>query len=363
MPVDVVDRLLDPAERKLIVRLAREMAPKTRKVHVRPLKRFGFSTAKLYLVHFDEQRAGRPYVVKIDRKSKFEEEHSALEDLKVFFADADVRSRAVGELGAIAYPLHESSPGDIITFEDLLTRPRSTDTQLERALDSVYHRCCGQAHEAASRRAQRLSTVYKWDHQGIATPAELAKALGGEYSDKPFSFYDAEIVDPRAVRARLAKSRPRILIGPIHGDLHGSNIVFDQESRPHLIDFAWGDHQGHVMKDFVLMENSLRFFAFPRYFDASLQNAVDHALLGEYGTTDVRELVKGKPLEADYMRLMRLLDVIRVRAREVAGDAFFDEYLQAQFMILFRLLQYPTYPFHATLRALGTLGRRVYDAL
>jgi hypothetical protein len=360
---EVRDRLLELAQRELIARLALEMAPKATVVHVTPMTRFGFSAAKLCIAHFDEAGVGRPFVVKVDRVDDFELERTAAADLLAFFDDADVHSCIHGEYGAIAYPLVESSSGEIETFEDALGSSARDEERLRNALKRVFNRCFERAHAARTVEKRSLGGEYQRHHASGATDDALSKALGSVYSDAPFNFLGEEIVDPRAVRKRLTSIEREMTVGPIHGDLHGSNIVFDRDDHPHLIDFAWGDRTGQLMKDFVLMESSLRFFAFSRYFDATLQAEVDRALLGEDGPELVRVLAEGSALESDYSCLATLIEITRGAARGAVGDAYFEEYLQAQFMFLYRLLQYPNYPFHTTLRALGALGARVLDAL
>jgi hypothetical protein len=323
------------------------------------MARFGFSTAKLFVTHFDESMAGRPFVVKVDELEAYERERTAIANLLVYFVDADVHYYKHKDYGAIAYPLQKSGSGQIETFEDALSLPTGTDERLCTALKQVYGGCCRIAHNAKKVDTRKLGEEYLRYHRSAKTDNDLCRALGNTFDREPFDFYGEKIVDPRAAKQVLDSREFDITVGPIHGDLHGSNIVFDEEDRPHLIDFAWGDRSGHVMKDFVMLENSLRFFAFPRYFDPDIHARVDSALLVENGVDLVRELATDTPLEAEYMRLASLVEIIRDAARAAGGDSFFDEYLLAQFMILYRLLQYPTYPFHATLRSLGGLGQHI----
>jgi hypothetical protein len=356
---EVKDRLLESAQRELISRLASQMSPKSTMVHVKPMVRFGFSTAKLCIAHFDDAGVGRPFVVKVDGINEYQKERAAAADLVAFFDDADVYSCDHEDYGAIAYPLVESSPGKIETFADALRPSERDEGRLQATLARVFSRCYEKAHAARTVEKRNLGTEYLRHHESGETDKALATALGGNYSDAEFDFLGVAIVDPRAVKQRLDSIERDISVGPIHGDLHGSNIVFDRDDHPHLIDFAWGDRSGQLMKDFVLMESSLRFFGMSRYFDPTLQARVDAALLKEDGPELVRELAQGSPLEPDYKCLATLVEVTRSAARDAVGDEFFEEYLQAQFMFLYRLLQYENYPFHTTLRALGVLGAQI----
>ena len=216
------------------------MAPNTTVVHVRPMARFGFSGAKLCIAHFDEARVGRPFVVKVDDVDDFELERAATADLMTFFDDADVHSCAHGAYGAIAYPLRETSKGEIETFEDALRSPGET----RRGLETPCSACLSDAaarltrrHVGASKAGGGVPQISPQRSHGSGS----GRSAGRHLHYGPFDFYGETIIDPRAVKAQLDATEVEMTVGPIHGDLHGSNVVFDRDDHPHLIDFAWGD--------------------------------------------------------------------------------------------------------------------------
>ena len=120
-------------------------------------------------------------------------------------------------------------------------------------------------------------------------------------------------------------------------------------------------NRAHYLKDFVLLENSIRFMIFPPYVDLRDQLRVDKAFLEEKGYEDVAQMTLPKNLtKMAYKRLARMVGVIRRAAQKVGGKAFsFDEYLAAQFLMLYGLMKFPEYHKPAALRALGMIGGRV----
>ena len=129
---------------------------------------------------------------------------------------------------------------------------------------------------------------------------------------------------------------------PVHGDLHPNNVLFGPEFSPVLIDYAFGHLNGHFVKDFVLMECSLRFLLPPRLVQPDILVKLDEILLQENGYRDLDlSAVKGRTAEVA-MEMVTLVDVIRSQCRLRAPGYDFKEYLIAQYMILIgtRLLPY-----------------------
>jgi hypothetical protein len=116
-----------------------------------------------------------------------------------------------------------------------------------------------------------------------------------------------------------------------------------------------------VIKDFVLMECSLRFLVFPSYADLDTQLAVDRALLGQEGWAEVAALTAVSPLAACYARLASLLGIIRTHAASACGAEFdFEqEYLAPQLFMLYGLLRYDDYAFYPASRAAGLMGHKL----
>jgi aminoglycoside phosphotransferase (APT) family kinase protein len=67
--------------------------------------------------------------------------------------------------------------------------------------------------------------------------------------------------------------------GPVHGDLHPKNIVLDKQMQPSIIDFGWAQRQGHLVRDYALMEVNLRAMTLPSHvpFGALLSHAREFA--------------------------------------------------------------------------------------
>jgi hypothetical protein len=138
--------------------------------------------------------------------------------------------------------------------------------------------------------------------------------------------------------------------------------MMDKARTPHLIDFSWANRHGHLLKDFVLMENSLRFMLFPRYLSVEDQLKCDLALLKEDGCRSVAAIsFSSSEARRAFRRLAHAVQVIRTAARNCAYEGF-DLYLAAQFLVLYGLLAYDSYNFLVALRALGLIGAKVIAA-
>ena len=363
-----VEVALEQEDRELLQHASEALNQKGRYVIAEPMKRFGYTGSRLFIAYFDRERAGYPYVVKINKRSKIDAEWKAIKRVKTFFTD--IRGVELlgphGDRAALVYPLIRSGPGHRVEeFKDVLFAGLSKTSQpsrLRRALSGVYETCCTSAH-SSTRRGFQLGHAYRRYKRGSPPSRRLAHAFRGHTARDTFMFLGAKIVDPRAAYDRIASRKIVGSVAPaVHGDLHPSNVIIDEKGKPHLIDFAWGDQKTHVLKDFVLLESSLRFLHFPEYVNLEDQLTVDRALLQEYKGVDLlEEFDTGSELDAYYRRLGFLLREIRRQARRACGPdySFEDEYLHAQFLVLYGLLKYETYRFQVTARALGVLARHL----
>jgi hypothetical protein len=365
---EVLVELQTPDDRPLLAKAGQTMNPATKTVYARPLGRFGYTGSHLFVAHFTSDRGGIPHVVKINDKPRIDDEAKALGLMQTFFEDAKP-TRTVNRGGsaraAIVYPLIQSGQGtDVVELKDLVYAKLTGvnhEKQLLKRLDDLYGGCCERAHQG-TRRSFKLGKQYRPYARGNThTQRHLTVILGEPTRRGPFSFLGAEIVDPRAVLDSVrGRSIRGMLADAVHGDLHPSNVLIDQERKPRLIDFAWGHQRAHVLKDFVLLECSLRFLHFPKYAHLDTQLSVDQALLAEDGPAKLAALTQNDPLAVHYKRLGALLERLRLIARERSGRGYgFSEYLHAQYCVLYGLLGYETYSFPFAARALGLLAHEI----
>jgi hypothetical protein len=79
-------------------------------------------------------------------------------------------------------------------------------------------------------------------------------------TEEKLNIYGRTRMNPLWVLDQLRRNKPEHLYcGGVHGDLHPKNILFSEQKAPGVIDFGWAAPQGHIAKDFVLLECNLRF--------------------------------------------------------------------------------------------------------
>lgn len=336
------------------------------------LKRFGYSGADLFLAQFGrDDRLGIPRVVKIASKEQISEEADGVEAVKNYFVDAnDIHGEVAGiDRAAIIYRLISSAPTatDTSPLEDRVCIEVEEDEageKLQGILAQLYGGCCREAH-GGTRTEFILGDEYQRYRRGDRSEERLTATLGDIVSADPFEYLGTEILDPRGAIDRLHDREISGVIGAVHGDLHPSNVMLDHNSEPHLIDFAWAEDSAHILKDFILMECSLRFLVFPSFGDLKTQLDVDQALLEESGWQQLLDVDSAHPLSYCYRRLGGLIGSIRHHAAEASGPDFdFDtEYLGPQLFALYGLLAYDDYGFYPASRALGMIALKLATSL
>ena len=106
----------------------------------------------------------------------------------------------------------------------------------------------------ASSSASSTSGIFAENHQTLPDP--LSDIFGS--SIVSYRTNGMGLKDPRRILSRVKELKQRSLLVPVHGDLHPSNVLIDSRGFPALIDFAFAHAPAHYVKDFVLMECSVR---------------------------------------------------------------------------------------------------------
>jgi serine/threonine protein kinase len=210
---------------------------------------------------------------------------------RLFKASADDADYP-GEWGALLY-IHRgadaASPeatAPRALSEVAYARERKFSTpKLRRALGEVVTKLKN-AHEASAfQRVDLRAHLRPYLRRGKALP-RVRCILGSECDKEKVRLLGASVTNPLKYIKRFPKDT-ELLVGRVHGDLHPDNIILDRSNVPHLIDFAWAKQPRNVLVDFVLLETSLRFMAFPRPMGFQEQLGVDRLLLRECGADDI----------------------------------------------------------------------------
>ena len=392
--MQINDSFLTLAQRPLINKVVRALNPKVEDftsfavIHVRALGRHGFSGASLFLLWTDAESSQR-FVVKVGPKTDIQAESRALTGVANHFDDAKVATINTkyvrdGELAAIIYPFISlsSSLGAYTTelehfcfLDDREDQVRILSELVGRTAVEQLDGCtllftrvfekCVPAHSKSVVESAKYGDHYKRSLKSRERiDSRLRQMYGIGINSKPSELImlDVKVANPLVVLDELIEKSDQFLLGPIHGDLHATNVVLDNEGRPHLIDFAWAEKRGVIFKDYTLMECSLRYMIFPTHRDPQIHLKIDHACLEENGLEVLQSDTKFiDNISVDYRRLIALLIVVRSCAKAASSrmaDKWFESYLKNLFVMHYRLHEYPGYGLLSA-RALGLLASRI----
>lgn len=344
-------------------------------VHVSAFKRFGFSGARLLLVHFSDEAAGLPYLLKISRYSDIVEEFDAIQSMGNLVRDCtlvvntvfqcnDLDEPAKAPIGALLYPHlgtdDPSTADDSVTLRQLLYDRRCPTSRIVEALTAAYQ-ALNLAH-SAGRTTSVLNPrrhYYRYLRKHKSVP-RIKGLLGNLFDVGSGTFLGAQIRNPLLVLKRLPSSET-FQIARVHGDFHPDNIVMHETRRPHIIDFAWCKEPRDVLVDYTLMELSVRLMCLPRTVCLEDQRLVDTLLLEDDGCERVLEM-RFKVPETNRLlhRMATIVKTIRSCARSTYGPDFHMRcYLLSQFLVLYGLLRYESYDGYCGSRLLSMIGTKL----
>jgi len=358
MPVNVVPKLHDDDE-ELIRKCAIELVfrdshrrPRTRcDVYVRPLGRRGYTDSRLYRVAFNHERS-RPFVIKTDVHSEMEREAEGITKARnLKGTESAERYPSDGVCEAIMYPLISQSGGvdDITELADLMYA--SQRSRLPRRAASVRTLASLYDTIGAGNPSVPSTIVYGQEYRRYLRERSRSRKLLNPLSDffpndRSESRHGRLVLrNPRRILERVKAQQVESIVRHVHGDLHPKNVLIDDRRHPNMIDFAYGDDRGHWIKDFVLMECSVRFVEPPRLLDADALREADAALLQEHGTHRVRAIAEGTSTRtgAVLREMADLVETIRARCRTCHPDYDFEEYLTATYLILMGCIRLVSY--------------------
>jgi len=336
------------------------LSPDASLASVRPLGRYGYTESRLYLVYCAPDNGGIPFVVKTDRPEVVRQEATGVTRLGVFFPGAQSAriypSREKPE--AIIYPLVAVDGQETVQeLRETLYQPAGrregfpTSTELlRRTYDS-----CRRAH-VTHPGSFFLGEEYQ-PYLRESGERLLGDPLPSLFAERgSINVYGHTLNDPRRILERIKSWEMESQVCPVHGDLHPNNVLFGPEFSPVLIDYAFGHLNGHFVKDFVLMECSLRFLLPPRLLQPDVIAEFDRHLLRENGYQVVDELsLRGRTGDV-LQEMASLVETIRKQCRSRVPSYDFREYLVAQYLMLLGMMRLLPYQDFRTLLALCRLA-------
>lgn len=362
----IYQEFLAPTDLELLKKYCTRINSSAKGLHVRELGRHGKTQARLLLTRF-AKTGGTLFVVKLDDSKIIHSEEKAIKKIKSFFPDAlsGYDPEYNENRGVLAYKhFGTTRPADAdktLDLERIAYDRNYSNSKFVQVLKILYDEHCITAHEACEPKEHIFIKEYRWYLRNMAAKIRIESVLGTNSKRNQIDLMGTKIFNPLKALHKGFQQSVKFMAGPIHGDMHPTNVILDTHLTPYLIDFAWANRDGHVLKDFVLMENSLRFMLFPHHVNWQLHKKFNTDLLREDGY----ECLKSSPYKEShlgwhYNRLSLALEVIRKTAKKMGGDGYnFDEYLSAQFLVLFGLLKFNDYPVHCCIHALGLIARKL----
>ena len=378
---EIIHDYLTDEEIQVISDYAHEKHGEPRRIWLRPLGRFGYTDAKLLRCYFHGREGRFPFVIKLDKPEYISKELYGFGVLR-HFKSLNIPDTIDTDQNAnlICYQLYsnrtdEKGNENILELKDLLYMS-STCNKAEKTLKKVFGN-----HLKALRDASEWKpdvNIYK-DYDRYLRGANvdgskfhriLAANLGKKIKDGKICFLNSEIIDPRYLLPKLKDHKLPVHMGTIHGDLHANNIVITEDKNlhltPHLIDFAWGEKNTHILKDYALMELSLRLALFPHYADLEMHLKFDRLLIkNELDKLDSLEKEAEETiLASEYRYLSKYIKIIRQYAMECYKKHkcdFVSHYNICQFLLLVGLIKYPEYNPYLSLRLLGLLAKQISE--
>lgn len=322
----------------------------------------GASGAKVFVAYFGAMQqdnfnlaSSPPLIIKLQRGGKLRNELDAASHWPSLDPKTEMRfARPIGlyteggwdVLIAPFRAAFKRVPGsDRIHFPDMVdlwrkTAKGPTESVANGVRDAIQ--LVTAAHQAGQGSGQLMSMTYgaeyKWYlRDTISTGGNSTQ----QYNRVSQLLSEADTVDGFGLHWPNPSTIVRALItqdftgvrGPVHGDLHPKNIVFDEDDRAHIIDFGWAKGEGHVIIDYVLLDINLRSMTLsPHLQEKEILDAArylspdddDPALTGELH--DRMSIVKGK-----------IWSVAKANGLS-RKNGWYEEYLVPFFLVAYGLL-------------------------
>ncbi len=370
MKIKIKQGFLSSSQEELVEICMQRAKIRARSVEVKGLGRFGKSGAHLLLC---QPGSGSPLVIKIHNKLKIRTEYDAMQKVRDYFArDIPLLVKPPyrsGEGGLVYWHQGAVSPEqikDAQQLDDMVYKCKSgkrefveNDEAILGIFSDIWKRCAT-ARGKKNLRSQDVKLEEEYIHYMRLPRAQevLSSILNADGHTENNDLFGFPMCNPLWLLERPCFKRLyKVNRGPVHGDLHANNVILDAvDNSVHFIDFAWAEKKKHVLVDYVLMENSLRFLLFPHHVNPSTQLEADKLLLGLDGAQDLAEVRWDCQLGNHYRRLGLILSKIRGEARKYLGGDGFVEYLAAQFLILLGQITYSDYNQLMAVRALGLIA-------
>lgn len=230
---------------------------------------------------------------------------------------------------------------DIGTSHSSVKKVEDCVLEVLNLVSDVHRHGC--ADRSSEQRELRYSEQYDWYLRDTAKPdstprKSLLNLFGNE---KTVTFFGMSWPNPVKLVERIVAGHDKFVgaYGPVHGDLHPKNIVFDDADKANIIDFGWATNGRHVVVDYLLLDINLRAITLASQVPESQLLEAARCLAPE----DQFPTVEDQRLQ---WRLKAVCEVIWKIAEEkgavsnVTNAGWLKEYLIPYFLVAYGLLVY-----------------------
>jgi len=282
-------KTLDETEEKLVIEVCKPHISSTRdKIFLRPLKRIGTRPTKMFIVNFRRGKTKtRVFVLKIVKEKYIKCEYNRwCKFLKDRIRGSKLEEpKFEGDLGAILYEhagaFTEEEIEESKEFNEVIFSKRVKLETKIKILDDLYDYEMKLLNEGAYKgRCNSILKEYQYhNHNYLHSPDStnfMESWFGLKKDNEYIEFFGHKTINPSMFlkNFRGFKQKTKIMKRNLHGDLHPRNIILNKNSEPRLIDFEWA-HKGHILKDYVILEGSIKFFQMYKYRNLPLNRFME----------------------------------------------------------------------------------------
>ncbi|VAW66355.1 Protein-tyrosine phosphatase-related protein [hydrothermal vent metagenome] len=271
-----------------------------------------------------------PHVIKIGPRELMARERTAFEQIETVLGN---NAPAIAEYadsqhsGGIKYRYASMGVGNARSLQQCFQQGDAAE-KLHHYLNAVFHQQLGRLYRASVNETHDLLQYYCFDSHWAGSVKNKIIELIGQCPDS------GELVLPGNIKApnlyQFYKEKLDALPATIadypfsfvHGDLNGANVIIDNRDNVWIIDF-FHTHRGHILKDFVKLENDLLYIYTPVENEKELQIACQFS---DFLLSLEQHLVVDKPLPDKFIgtqfeRTFSSLCVIRELAKQHISNA------------------------------------------
>lgn len=156
-------------------------------------------------------------------------------------------------------------------------------------------------------------------------------------SEKTFHLHNQTYPNPFSLYREFLLQKSLGKLSPIHGDLTVRNIMVDIFDQPWFIDFEYSQEEGHVLKDFIKLETSIRTFIITRRIGD--MNFPEEYILFEESLLRPKHNMRCRDEELERARKM-ILSIREQALPHLAVKSSWKEYFRSLFLYNLSLLKY-----------------------